>query len=51
MSMPILIIVCLIIVIVITALFLTAVNWGYKVEHTIDRITQGEETVEKEAKQ
>lgn len=39
MSMPLLIIICLIFVIVITCLFLTAVNWGYKVKQTVDEVT------------
>ncbi|MGN7479652.1 YtzI protein [Solibacillus silvestris] len=32
------ILICILVVIVITALFLTAVNLGYKVKHSIDPV-------------
>ncbi|MEG0451205.1 MAG: YtzI protein [Lysinibacillus sp.] len=37
--MPLIIIVCLITIILITGLFLFAVNAGYRVKHTIDEIS------------
>lgn len=33
------IIIAIFVIVIITALFLTAVNWGYKVKHTVDPIT------------
>lgn len=30
-------------IVIITALFLTAVNWGYKVKHTVDSITHDDD--------
>ena len=39
MTMTWLVIVCIIIIVVITGLFLTAVNYGYKVKQTIDEVT------------
>lgn len=33
------IIITIFVIVIITALFLTAVNWGYKVKQTIDPIT------------
>jgi hypothetical protein len=39
MTMTTLVIVSIMIIVVITALFLTAVHWGYKVKHTVDEIT------------
>lgn len=44
MTMTTLIIACIIIVVVITGLFLTAVNWGYKVKHTIDEVSHENNT-------
>ena len=42
------IIIAILVILVITALFLVAVNWGYKVKHTVDTITHydNEQTTE-----
>ncbi|WP_253896280.1 YtzI protein [Solibacillus sp. R5-41] len=39
--MSLVIIICLLVVIVITGLFLFAINTGYRVKHTIDEISHG----------
>ncbi len=46
MSLTTIVIVCICIVIIITGLFLTAVNWGYKVNHTIDELTHHSDAIE-----
>ena len=37
------IIIAIFVIVIITALFLTAVNWGYKVKQTVDPITHHEQ--------
>ncbi|AWE08411.1 YtzI protein [Lysinibacillus sp. 2017] len=45
MSMTAIVIVCICIVSLITGLFLIAVNWGYKVKHTIDEVTHHSDSI------
>lgn len=39
MMTTVIMIIAIFVILIITALFLTAVNWGYKVKHTVDVIT------------
>ena len=44
------IIIAIFVILIITALFLTAVNWGYKVKQTVDTITHHEQEQTNEVK-
>lgn len=45
--LPLLMIICLFTVIIITALTLIAIKWGYAYKHTIDTVTHEERGEEK----
>ncbi|WP_274307801.1 YtzI protein [Solibacillus daqui] len=44
------IVIAVVVIFIITGLFLTAVNWGYKVKHTVDTITHDDSEQMKEVK-
>lgn len=44
------IIIAIFVIVIITALFLTAVNWGYKVKQTVDPVTHHEQEQTNEVK-